>query len=62
MKTLRNLAMLCGLILIGGCATSDPCGWAQPIRPSVADVLTEGTARQLLNHNETGARVCGWNR
>ena len=45
---------------MAGCATSDPCGWAEPIRPSRADVLTEGTRDQVLVHNETGARICGW--
>jgi hypothetical protein len=24
------------------------------------DVLTEGTAEQILAHNETGARICRW--
>lgn len=43
----------------GGIATSD-CLVFQPIRPSSADVLTEGTARQILAHNERGEAVCGW--
>jgi len=36
------------------------CDWAEPIRPSRADQLSEGTARQILTHNETGAAICGW--
>lgn len=51
--------MLSMMILIAGCAT-DPCNWAKPINPSRSDALTDGTARQILIHNETGARVCGW--
>lgn len=43
----------------GGCAT-DPCLWVEPINPSRADVLTEGTQRQILEHNKTGAAECGW--
>jgi hypothetical protein len=50
----------------GGCAT-DPrlrsdCDWAQPIRPSRADVLTRQTKEQILAHNEAGAQICGWQR
>lgn len=45
---------------MAGCATTSDCDWAAPILPSRADVLTPGTARQILAHNETGARVCGW--
>lgn len=33
--------------------------WA-PIYASRQDVLTDGTARQVLQHNETGRRLCGW--
>ena len=51
-------------VLIAGCAT-DPgvisgCDWAEPIRPSRADQLSEGTVQQILIHNETGAALCGW--
>lgn len=51
--------------LTAGCATeptsqADACDWAQPIRPSRADVLTEGTLVQIVVHNETGEVLCGW--
>ena len=50
--------------LLAGCATDGlfqtDCDWAAPIRPSRADQLTDDTARQILVHNETGARLCGW--
>ena len=36
------------------------CDWADPIRPSVQDVLTEETARQILEHNRQGEAICGW--
>ncbi len=34
------------------------CAVARPIYTSRADVLTDPTARQILGHNETWARVC----
>ena len=36
------------------------CAWARPIYTSRADQLTDGTARQILTHNDTGAEICGW--
>lgn len=59
MKT--SLIIIAALIL-AGCTTTggDFCLLASPIRPSASDVLTEGTARQILTFNETGARVCAW--
>jgi hypothetical protein len=39
---------------------TDPCGPWRPILVSERDQLTRGTAEQVLAHNETGARVCGW--
>ena len=55
---------LASLTLLAACAqsgagTSACSGW-RPIYVSRADVLTDGTARQVLAHNETGARLCGW--
>ena len=34
--------------------------WAEPIRPSRDDVLTDGTLEQIVAHNEIGERLCGW--
>lgn len=34
------------------------CNWVQPILVSKDDVLTDGTARQLLAHNETWLKTC----
>lgn len=41
---------------------SDGCLWAEPIRPTKAEVaaLTAETVRRILAHNEKGAAVCGW--
>lgn len=61
MKLTRKLMLLSIITFAAGCVqTADPCTWAAPIRPALADDLTTGTARQILAHNETGARVCGW--
>ena len=60
------IAMWAGLlILLPACASdgrvTDPaCAAWRPIYVSQADVLTPETARQVLAHNEAGARVCGW--
>lgn len=58
--------MLAGIaILLPACASdgrvTDPgCAAWRPIYVSRGDVLTEETARQILAHNEAGARVCMW--
>ena len=51
--------------LTAGCGTDprffrDDCDWAEPIRPSRADVLTDDTLGQIVVHNEIGERLCGW--
>lgn len=51
-------------MFLAGCATSGAvistgyCEVAQPIWISKSDVLTEGTARQVLTHNETWEAIC----
>ena len=60
--------MLCAglvLALLTGCEMSGrgidaACGAFRPVYVSRADVLTDGTAEQVLAHNLTGARLCGW--
>jgi hypothetical protein len=56
--------LLASLILASGCANRGPvtnfCQIAEPILISRQDVLTDGTARQILAHNEVGKAVCGW--
>lgn len=55
---------LASLMLLSGCASggagTDPCGPWRPILISRADALTDGTAKAVLAHNETGRRLCGW--
>ena len=46
----------CGVI---GSETRAGCEWAKPIFTSKDDVLTDGTAADILNHNETWQAVCG---
>jgi hypothetical protein len=49
---------------LAGCATNGAvinagyCDVAQPILVSKKDELTEGTARQILSHNETWKSIC----
>lgn len=54
-----SLLLILALCLVG-CASIGDCTSFAPIRPSSQDVLTDGLARQILTHNETGARNCGW--
>ena len=62
-KTLTGLILSAGLS--AGCTIElqglrDDCDWAEPIRPSHEDVLTDPTLAQILAHNELGADLCGW--
>lgn len=55
------------VLLLNGCVTSGQgtdlgCTWAKPIYVSRLDQFTDGTARQIQEHNETGAERCGWKR
>lgn len=36
------------------------CDWASPIWISRQDHLSAETLRQIVIHNETGERLCGW--
>ncbi len=63
----RTAAILFSIaVSIAGCATDlrpkSDCDWAQPIKPSRQDVLTRQTNEQILAHNESGAKICGWKR
>ena len=59
-----KMTCVASLVLLTGCATdgiaTSGCEWTRPILVGDADVLTDETARQILAHNETGARICGW--
>lgn len=58
--------MLLMAVLAAGCATSGPatngCEWAKPIYVSQDDALTDGTAKQILQHDLTGKAICGWGK
>ena len=41
-------------------AVPDFCATARPIYISKTDTFSDQTARQVLAHNLTGARLCGW--
>jgi hypothetical protein len=50
------------LTLLPSCAATGAAGceaW-RPILIGADDALGEPTARQILAHNLTGARLCGW--
>ena len=65
MKHATLIALTLTIALTAGCATDprrirDDCDWAEPIRPSRGDVLTDATLAQIVAHNEIGERLCGW--
>lgn len=54
-----------GLLLIAsclaGCVTNGTfCDIAKPITVSKQDVLTDGTASQIVEHDLKGSKLCGW--
>lgn len=56
---------LAALILASGCAPAgpapiSPCAAWRPIYLDATDVISTETAAAILAHNETGARLCGW--
>lgn len=59
---MKTSALIIMALLLSACSSTagNFCLVSQPIRPSASDTLTDGTARQVLTHNEYGARVCGW--
>lgn len=52
------------LMALAACQTGKGsfCAIAEPIRPSAAALasMTDAEVRKTLEHNETGARLCGW--
>lgn len=60
-RTMRALMLIGALILLTSCESAGSgtsCAWMRPIYISKDDVLTEGTARAILGHNEAWAAVC----
>jgi hypothetical protein len=65
MKFATLTALTLTVALTAGCAIEpsryrESCDWAEPIRLSRADVLTDETFAQIVAHNEIGERLCGW--
>ena len=63
MKLIAWVVLSATLSGTSGCATSKVgnfCDVASPIRPSKADVVTDGTKIQIIKHNKYGADHCGW--
>jgi len=65
MRFATLIALILTAVLSAGCAIDpsryrESCDWAEPIRPSRGDALTDGTLAQIVAHNEIGERLCGW--
>lgn len=45
------------ILALSGCAAAPSYTWVKPIYPSHKDVLTDDTKRQILNLNETLAKI-----
>lgn len=59
----KKLALIGLLILLPNCGAGGGgsfCTAARPIYVTERDALDRGTAADILAHNETGARLCGW--
>lgn len=58
------LALLTTSFVLVGCVSvqtgNDFCLVSQAIYIGDKDVLTDGTARDILAHNELGHRLCDW--
>lgn len=51
--------LLTGCAISGAVTSTGYCEVVNPIYVSQSDEFTDGTARQILTHNETWAAVCG---
>ena len=62
MKWLALIALLLTSASIAGCATdkASVCAGWEPFQPSRLDDLTEGTAKQIIAHNEYGIKMGCW--
>lgn len=64
MLSIRRFGICLLVSLLGGCASTGTvivdlgCFWARDIRVSDHDMLTDGTADQILAHNEAWADHC----
>ncbi|WP_186155107.1 hypothetical protein [Burkholderia gladioli] len=72
----RTIGLAGSALLLAACASTPPaapvqvetrtkvidtaCSWTKPIYLDKADVLSDATARAVLEHNRAGAKECGW--
>lgn len=60
-KIAPPLAMM---LFLAACTTNagSTCAGFRPIRPANADIdaISPGLTRQIVAHNETGAKLCRW--
>ena len=59
----RMLGLIALATLLASCSGGGGgsfCLTARPIYVAVQDRMAPETARAILAHNETGARLCGW--
>lgn len=70
-KSKSARCLMAALILsfaVTGCATKtvpmqpDFCATAKPIYIGKVDVISDATAREILEHNVTGRNLCGWGK
>ena len=64
---MTRILVLIAALALSGCATAGGgsyCGAAFAIRPTKADgpVISGQLTDQLLTHNKTGAKLCGWSK
>lgn len=61
---MRMMRLAVILIPLAACANDGAapsvCAPWRPILVTPRDALERGTAADILAHNETGARLCGW--
>lgn len=66
MSAIRSILCLMTMALCTGCQSLTPvhdyCQIAKPIFLSHGEAakLSDATAREILTHNESGAKICGW--
>ncbi|MGN6773172.1 MAG: hypothetical protein ACTHJQ_25485 [Rhizobiaceae bacterium] len=61
--TFLSLAALCLTTLVSCTTTSGSfCSISHPIRLSkkTVDALTDAEVKEILTHNRTGQKLCGW--
>lgn len=58
------------MLVVAGCSNGQPinagngCEWVRPLAPTRADVrvISDGLYSGIVAHNETGAKICDWQK